>query len=352
VLYRDGVGAVSYGRQDGALVGNNDLLQDVTVLSASGRNPTLSRPPTASGCYVAAYTDGNTIRRRGFTANITTLSPEATLYTTSVAPTSLSAELEPESAPALVWQEGGSIMFGFAAGGPPATLTATPDTVPADSSSMIDVASTPFVDACGNPLPAGTLVTVTTTLGSIADADASAAFAGTQVPADAQGRVSFRILAGDTGGQVVVAAMPVTGGDNASTLVTFTGGPGPISPTCGDGIVDVDNGEQCDSAGTDTPTCNAADCLPARCGDGYLNLAADEECEQGELCDVTACRYRFTLGGGCVGCSAPGSSSSAWLAGLVAVALGWRRRRKRRPPPMGRTRAAETRRCSRRSRRR
>jgi cysteine-rich repeat protein len=49
---------------------------------------------------------------------------------------------------------------------------------------------------------------------------------------------------------------------------------------CGNGIVDVAVGEECDAGPHQTATCNL-DCTIARCGDGKLNLAAGEQCDDG-----------------------------------------------------------------------
>ena len=322
VLYRDGAGTLSYGRQDGTNLDLNGVLADVTVLNSAARNPALSRPLASTGCYVAAYTVGNSIRVRTFSSTIASLSAERTLFTSTTAPNNLSAELENATAPALMWQDGTSILFGFAAAGARPTLAATPAQLPADGTSMIDVTSTPFLDACGAPIPEGTLVTVTTTTGSIVDFDASSEFAGTQVPADSSGRVTFAVRVGMTGGPATIAAMPITGGTNAQIGVTLT----MVPPGCGDAMLDMPNGEQCDSGGVDTATCNGANCQAPRCGDGYVNFAAGEQCETGELCDMASCKFTFTIGGGCHGCGASGPGSA--LSSIACLAFVMRRRRR------------------------
>jgi uncharacterized protein (TIGR03382 family) len=324
MLFRDGVGAISYGRQDGTLVDLNAQLLDVTVLNPAALNPALSRPTIAAGCYVAAYTVGNSIRRRSFSGTIPSLSAETTAYDTAAAPTALSIELDAATAPALVWQEGTSIKFGFAPSGTPSALSATPTAAPADGSSTVAVSSTAFRNACGDPIPGGTLVTVTTSAGSIVGADASPTFPGHQVVADASGQITVSLLAPTTNGPALVAAMPVTGGTNATIQVMF-GASIPIG--CGDGVLDTPGGEQCDTAGVDTATCNADNCQAPRCGDGYLNVAASEECESGTLCDMTSCTFDISIGGGCAGCASSGETGGLPLFALTFAFVLRRRRR-------------------------
>jgi hypothetical protein len=326
LVYRDGAGAISYGRQDGTLLDNNALLADVTVLDASAREPALSRPATAAGCYVAVYAVGNTLRRRSFSGSIATLSPETTAYTLAAAPTHVSVEQDAEMAPAVVWQEGDTIKLGFGAAGAATTLTAVPANAPADGTSLVSVTSTPFHDACGNPIAAGTPVTVTASTGSIVDADMMPQLAGTQVPADGAGQVTVQLRAPMTDGRALIAAMPVAGGQSTSVPVMF--GTSSVPPNCGDGVLDTASGEECDVGTADTDTCNAATCQLARCGDGYVNAAAHEDCEAGALCDPTSCTFGFAFGGGCAGCGASGPVDSPWLAGACAVLLFRRRRRK------------------------
>jgi cysteine-rich repeat protein len=66
--------------------------------------------------------------------------------------------------------------------------------------------------------------------------------------------------------------------------------PDDCSPMCGDGKVQA--GEVCDD-GMDTADCNG-DCSKPSCGDGYLNMAAGEECDDGNNDDTDACRNDCT----------------------------------------------------------
>jgi hypothetical protein len=67
------------------------------------------------------------------------------------------------------------------------------------------------------------------------------------------------------------------------------------SQICGNGITELDIGEQCDNGSVDTVGCNGsssgpASCRDAVCGDGYVNAAAGEECEANAQCSPgTAC---------------------------------------------------------------
>ena len=56
---------------------------------------------------------------------------------------------------------------------------------------------------------------------------------------------------------------------------------------CGDGIVDPDNDEECDTQG-ESDTCDD-DCTLVVCGDGNINEAAGEGCDDGNASDNDAC---------------------------------------------------------------
>jgi hypothetical protein len=66
---------------------------------------------------------------------------------------------------------------------------------------------------------------------------------------------------------------------------------GAAHAVCGDRVVDVEHGEQCDTgSGASTADCDADCTLPA-CGDGFLNRAAGEACEPGMEGCTSACTY-------------------------------------------------------------
>jgi MYXO-CTERM domain-containing protein len=99
------------------------------------------------------------------------------------------------------------------------------------------------------------------------------------------------------------------------------------APVCGDGYLNTAANEVCDE-GADTATCNLDNCQPPTCGDGIINDAV-EECDSNELCTAD-CKWAFSLGGGCAGCSSSSEGSgSLVLAGLVAFTLRRRRRARR-----------------------
>jgi cysteine-rich repeat protein len=61
---------------------------------------------------------------------------------------------------------------------------------------------------------------------------------------------------------------------------------GATPAVCGDGRVDP--GEQCDNGPSDTATCDS-DCSIPACGDAHLNVAAGEQCEDGNITSGDGC---------------------------------------------------------------
>lgn len=57
---------------------------------------------------------------------------------------------------------------------------------------------------------------------------------------------------------------------------------------CGDGIVQPERDEECDSGGVSTAECDA-DCTFPVCGDGFVNPEADEVCDDGNQIDTDDC---------------------------------------------------------------
>ncbi|MBX3246339.1 MAG: DUF4215 domain-containing protein [Myxococcales bacterium] len=137
-----------------------------------------------------------------------------------------------------------------------------------------------------------------------------------------------------------------------------------VNEECGNGIVDP--GEQCDTRG-ESATCDP-DCTNAVCGDGYVNMAAGEQCDDGNTDAGDACSptcqltpdagpgdpdagpspdagtgdasvvldagvgvdagAEYSGSGGC-GCSTPGTRDGAvpwWL--MVTLGLAWMVRRR------------------------
>ena len=91
---------------------------------------------------------------------------------------------------------------------------------------------------------------------------------------------------GTSGGSTAGAAGAPTGGASGSAGVP--GGAGGVvvapPPNCGDGNVDLSEGEQCDDANqTDGDGCDARCQIEASptCGDSHLDLANDEQCDDG-----------------------------------------------------------------------
>lgn len=80
-----------------------------------------------------------------------------------------------------------------------------------------------------------------------------------------------------------------------------------VSRLCGNGVVDQEQGEECDPGPMDSAGCNSSmagrfACKAARCGDGYTNIAAGERCDtsgvdtaqcNGRLCTLPTCGDQY-----------------------------------------------------------
>ncbi|MEM9453543.1 MAG: fibrinogen-like YCDxxxxGGGW domain-containing protein [Myxococcota bacterium] len=64
------------------------------------------------------------------------------------------------------------------------------------------------------------------------------------------------------------------------------GGGACAAPACGDGVTNGD--EDCDEGGTETAGCNT-NCSAHSCGDGMVNVTAGEECDDGNLDELDEC---------------------------------------------------------------
>ena len=83
-------------------------------LSDAGTWPNISHPKSlTSGCYSIHYAVGDSLRRVTFKGSIAARSAETTLATVTGFAGGLSAEVDAELAPGLVWQQGNSIYFGL-----------------------------------------------------------------------------------------------------------------------------------------------------------------------------------------------------------------------------------------------
>ncbi|HYJ31833.1 MAG TPA: hypothetical protein VE326_01305 [Candidatus Binatia bacterium] len=113
--------------------------------------------------------------------------------------------------------------------GPPAgsiALSASPDSVAADGISVRSIAASGLGDAFLNPVQDGEAYTVSTTLGSIATADADPVTPGVQVRA-AGGAIAFDLLGGSVLGTAVLSAASVRGTASGSISVRLV--PGAVS---------------------------------------------------------------------------------------------------------------------------
>jgi cysteine-rich repeat protein len=62
---------------------------------------------------------------------------------------------------------------------------------------------------------------------------------------------------------------------------------------CGDGILNIASGEQCDTGAGPSITCNV-NCTISRCGDGIVNVVAGELCDDGNPVNGDGCEASCT----------------------------------------------------------
>lgn len=108
-----------------------------------------------------------------------------------------------------------------------------------------------------------------------------------------------------TASQLNGVACTTTAGATGQTIVSFdSGGNGTLScntgggitaAACGDGVVQGQTGEQCDSGGVDSSICDGATCKVSICGNGHVNAAAGEQCDTGGMNTATCNGYICTV---------------------------------------------------------
>lgn len=127
--------------------------------------------------------------------------------------------------------------------------------------------------------------TSTSTSTSTTDATTTPNSSGTTIPVDpttAAETTTVNTTTTSTDSSTTAESTETTN----STGDTTTSSESTMPPVCGDGIV---NGtDECDEMAEDTQTCDD-DCTLAVCNDGHLNMAAGEECEDGNLNPKDSC---------------------------------------------------------------
>ncbi len=111
-----------------------------------------------------------------------------------------------------------------------------------------------------------------------------------------------------------------------------------ISFVCGNGVIDQNQGEQCDPGPVDSASCNSpaagsVACQLARCGDGYTNFATREQCDtngfdtamcNGLLCTLPVCGDNYINNAAGEQCESGGQNSQTCngrTAGAVSCHL-------------------------------
>lgn len=158
----------------------------------------------------------------------------------------------------------------------------------------------------GPPGPAGTLTNVDQLSGLAC--------------ATSDGTAGQTVLSFDSSGDATLHCD--TGNGVGSTTTT--------SNSCGDGVVAVSSGEECDTGGADSAQCNGRTCLISRCGDGYVNAAAGEQCDtygtntatcDGSTCRITACGDGYVNAVAGEQCDTYGSNTATCVGSTCRISI-------------------------------
>lgn len=333
-------GAIRYTRQNGLSTSNGAAGLDVTTVAAAGTAPAIAEPAAGGGCFSVAWVEGQTIVSRTFQGSISTLGPPRTAFTRPTAPRALTLTRGGVAAMAS-WMEGDTLMLApLISGTQP--ITVSPMSLPADGRSTTTITAGPFLDACGAPVAAGTLITVSTGGGVILDQDVAPSLPGVQLAADATGAVTFVMRSPQESGAVEVAAVPASGGAPVGATVAFVAiadaglpavGDGGSAPDAGaevDAGVEVDAGLEVD-AGAEAPDGGRAVDAGAATPDGGSPVVDAGAGAEAPCADPATCGSR-ELGpprAYAVGCGCGGSGGALGLTAFALLGLTVRRRTRR-----------------------
>jgi hypothetical protein len=119
----------------------------------------------------------------------------------------------------------GSVELTFVYGDPyqPIVMTAHTTPLTADGQSSTQITSSPILDRYDNPMRAGVLVTLSSTLGQILE-DESEGIVGNQVTTDSDGRITFTLKSGTQSGSSIVTALSYIGTAQGQLAVGFEAG--------------------------------------------------------------------------------------------------------------------------------
>ncbi len=114
----------------------------------------------------------------------------------------------------------------YIAGMPAGTISLTPSAseIAADGQSTVTVSSGVIYDAWYNQIPAGEMITVDSSLGSITTTDADLATDGIQVAVSTGGTISFTVQSSSLAGQASITVNSVLGSASGNTSVSYLPG--------------------------------------------------------------------------------------------------------------------------------
>ncbi|MBI5406211.1 MAG: putative Ig domain-containing protein, partial [Nitrospirae bacterium] len=215
-------GAITLSPTPGSIVADGTATSTVT----SGVITDVNGNTVSNGTLITVATDRGTIT----TADVSGADPGIQVATVSgvisyVVRSGTVSGIANVTAASVQGSASGNAQIIFLPGLPSGTITLTPSpaSIIADGAATSTVTSGVITDVYGNTVSDGTLITVATDRGTITTADASGAYAGTQV-ATISGAISFVVRSGTVSGTANVTAASVAGSAAGSTTIAFISG--------------------------------------------------------------------------------------------------------------------------------
>ena len=202
----------------------------------------------------------------------------------------------------------------------PVTLTASPASLTADGTSQTTVTSGKILDTCGNQVAQNTEITVQATGGAIATSvDTDGGVSGIQVKVDAQGKISFPVIAGTIPATMTVEADTLSG----TQLGTV---PVPLNPGPATGTITLNNPSSVSADGSSTTHVTSGvitDAHSNAIADGtQVTVTVDHGCQVTSPQTTTGGKLAFDVGPCTTAGTATIHASVAGASGTTSFTVG------------------------------